>query len=123
MRETTKTDPPSAAIASFSLAHQPLTAKQGSTVIAWHSTYGRNCTGTLNVLLSKRVGSTFVLRTASGSATTYRIKSINEVAKGAYPDSWFRLSGPRQLVLMTCSNLVRGQYRSNTVVVAVPVKG
>lgn len=111
----------SAAVASVSRAHQPLSAKQGTTLIAWHNTYGRNCDGALNVLLQKRIGDTFKLRSASGAVTTFRIKTIGTVAKGAYPDKWFRMTGPRQLVLMTCANLLRGQYMSNKVYIAVPV--
>lgn len=107
-------------VASVVREWQPLNAKSGTTVLLWHSRYGVGCDGTLNVLLSKTVGDTFVVVDAKGARRTYEIAAVNEVPKGEYWDDWFRWDGPRQITLVTCTGLVGGVFTRNHVITAVP---
>lgn len=108
-------------VASVSSSHRGIDAKTGTTFIAWHRTYGSGCNGKLNAILDKRVGDTFALTSSAGKATQFRITAVYTIAKGKFAQRWFRNSGPRQVVLMTCANLIKGKYVGNKVIVGVPL--
>lgn len=112
--------PPSALIASVVTDFQPLKATSGSTVILWHSRYGAGCNGTLNVLMHRRIGDQFSITDGAGTTRAYAISAMITVPKGHYKASWFRATGPRQLSLITCTDLVNGVFLKNLVILAVP---
>ena len=111
---------PSNKVASVVTDWRPLSATSGTTVLLWHSRFGAGCNGTLNVLFDKRIGDTFKIVDAKGTATVYEVAAINTVAKGKYWDAWFRYDGPRQLTLVTCTGLLDGEFTQNYVITAVP---
>lgn len=112
--------PPSAKIVGVSTRHRPLDARTGTTVLVWHSRFGVGCDGTLNRIINRPVGTTFTIADAKGKARTYRIATIDKVKFGDYKPQWFRLKGPRQLTLITCTDLERGKFTHNLVLTAVP---
>ena len=112
--------PDDARVAGVSARHQPLSARVGSTIIAWHD-YWDGCYGSLNVLSTKKPGFTFSVTDGKGKTRKYEIVEVTTVKMGNYPASWFTLNGPRQLVLVTCAGkLVNGHKVLNSVVRAVP---
>jgi hypothetical protein len=112
--------PASAKIATISRRHQPLNASEGTTFIAWHVRWNKGCNGTLNPLAFKPVGYVFTTTDASGAVQRWVIQSSFKVKKGRYQRAWFTENGPRQLVLITCSDLIGGKFRKNRVIIAVP---
>ncbi len=113
--------PASAKVAGLSARHAGLDAKRGTSVLTWHVRYGPGCDGDLNVLLGKRPGDTFTIRTVDGGSTTYRIDREVTVPKGRYPGAWFDQSGPHRLALFTCNDLRRGKFTKTTAIFAAPV--
>ena len=117
-------DPPaSAEVAGVSARHQPLLARQGSTVIAWHVRYGKGCEGALNPLLKKKMGSTFAIVSNEGERQEYRLVDRAKVKRGRYKPEWFRTNGAPQVSLFTCSDLTNGKYRTTTALFAEPIRG
>ena len=117
-------DPPaSAEVAGVSTRHQPLLARQGSTVIAWHVRYGKGCSGALNPLLNREMGSTFDIVTRNGDRQEYRLVDKEKVKRGRYKPEWFRTNGAPQVSLFTCSDLTDGKFRTTTALFAEPIRG
>ncbi len=115
-------DPPATArAAGVTRQHQPLLARGGTTVIAWHVRYGKGCDGTLNPLLDKPRGSTFDIVTAAGMRETYALRSRTTVPRGAYRPEWFRSNGSPQVALFTCADPRGGKYQKTTALFAEPV--
>lgn len=107
--------------AGVSIRHQPLSAQSGSTIIVWHVNYN-GCQGKLNVVNNKNVGFRFNVTDEQGETLTYEIAKRLKVKKGNYDPDWFMLSGPRQLVLVTCTGkVVNRSYTDNLVIIATPI--
>lgn len=107
--------------AGISIRHQPLSATSGSSIIVWHINYN-GCQGKLNVINSKKKGFTFKVKDEAGKIQKYAVTSKYQVRKGNYKSEWFMLTGPRQLVMVTCiGKVVDGHYLDNLVVIATPV--
>lgn len=113
--------PPSAKVAGLSSRHARLDADRGTSVLTWHVRYGPGCDGDLNVLLGKRPGDTFTVRTVDGDTTTYRIDREVTVPQGRYPTAWFDQSGPHRLALFTCDDLRNGKFTKTTAIFATPM--
>jgi hypothetical protein len=111
--------PNTARAAGVSTRHQPLTARTGTSLVVWHYTFGKKCPSPLNVLTELKVGEEFEIFDGK-STRTYRLTERHRVRFGDYRPEWFRLSGPRQVVLVTCTGLVNGRYTRNLIHVAVP---
>ena len=97
----------------------------GTTVIAGHVDSATEGVGFFARLLRVKVGEKVAL-SGAGHSATYRIVSVQLVAKGALSsDSHaFDQTGDHRLVLITCAgdyHRDRGGYDSNLVVTAVPV--
>lgn len=97
----------------------------GTTVIAGHVDSATEGTGFFARLLRIEVGNKVTVR-GSGHAATYRIVSVQLVAKQALSTQShaFDSDGDHQLVLITCAGSYdrsRGGYASNLVVTGVPV--
>lgn len=106
--------------AGVSVRHAPLKADVGSSIIVWHINYS-GCNGKLNVINSKKRGFTFSVVDETGETRTYAIAEVLRIPKGRYRPEWFRLDGPRQLVLVTCVGVVvNGHYKDNLVIIARP---
>lgn len=115
------TPPASPLNAGVSLLHQPLSSKEGSSVIVWHVNY-RGCQGKLNVINDEKPGFTFGVIDENGDLVEYAIRERLQVKKGDYEEDWFMLSGKRQLIMVTCiGKVVRGSYLDNLVIIATPV--
>lgn len=108
-------------VASLVTNWRPLSAKKGTTVLLWHSRFGKGCEGTLNVLFRTPPGGTFTVTDAKGKAHRYKIRAIAIVPKGKYQRPWFAYNGPRQMTLVTCTGLVRNTFTKNYIITAVPV--
>lgn len=107
--------------AGVSIRHQPLSSESGSSLIVWHVNY-KGCQGKLNVINNKRRGYEFEVIDESGESVRYKIFKRIQVKKGEYDPEWFLLSGPRQLVLVTCTGrVVNRSYTDNLVIIATPV--
>jgi hypothetical protein len=107
--------------AGLSARHMPLNSDLGTSVIAWHVNYN-GCVGKLNVINNKPVGFEFSVSDENGVSTKYRITEKFSVKKGNYEAEWFDLSGPRRLLLVTCTGkVVNGSYQKNLILVAEPV--
>lgn len=118
-----KLDPPaSAAVVGVSSRHQPLLAQTGTTVLAWHVRYGQGCSGALNPLLKKSIGSKFEIVAADGTRQAYELVERKSVTRGKYQPEWFRTNGPAQVSLFTCSNLRNGEFENTSVFLAEPVQ-
>lgn len=115
-------DPPRSPLnVGISTRHMPLSSPIGSSILAWHINYN-GCIGKLNVITRQAVGSTFTVVDEKGFKQQFKITQRVTVPKGKYRPSWFTLSGPRQLVMVTCTGTVRnGHYDKNLVVIAKPV--
>ena len=108
--------------AGVSQRHMPLSSNIGTSVITWHVNYS-GCWNALNVLTTKKVGSTFKVTDENGKTVKYKINKKVVVKKGNYKKSWFTLVGPRQLALFTCTGgFINGHYKDNWVLIATPVK-
>lgn len=116
-------DPPASPLnAGVSLRHMPLSSPIGSSIIVWHINYA-GCIGKLNVVTKQKLGSTFSIVDEKGFKHVFKITQRVTVPKGKYKQSWFTLTGPRQLVMVTCTGRVRnGHYDKNLVVIATPVE-
>jgi len=114
-------DPPkSPQFAGVSIRHQPLSAIQGSSIIAWHVSY-HGCKGRLNVLSEAPLNTKFSVVDEKGISTQYQVVKNFKIPKGQYEADWFRLNGPRQLVFITCTGkVVNGSYTQNQVLIAIP---
>lgn len=112
--------PASAKIATISRRHQPLNASEGTTFIVWHVRWNKGCNGTLNPLATKSAGFEFTTIDADGAVQRWVLTDNFTVKKGHYRHAWFTENGPRQLVLITCADLVGGKFRRNRVLIAVP---
>jgi hypothetical protein len=107
--------------AGVSNRHMPLSAELGSTVIVWHVNLN-GCQGKLNAINKKKVGFQFDVTDENGETIKYEVSKKLTVPKGKYKAEWFELSGPRQLVLVTCTGtVVKGSYKENLVIFASPV--
>jgi hypothetical protein len=113
--------PPSAQIGGVSTRHQPLLSSGGTTVIAWHYRFGPGCFGSMNPLVTKRVGSTFDIVSATGKKQTYKIVDRTTVPRGQYQPQWFSTSGAPRLSMFTCSDLRNGEFRKTSAIFAEPV--
>ncbi len=111
---------PSNRVASVVVDYRSIKAVSGTTVLLWHSRYGVGCNGTLNVLFHKRAGFRFNVTDAAGTTHHYVISAAHTVVKGAYQAAWFRMGGPRQLTLITCTGLISNVFTRNYVITAVP---
>jgi hypothetical protein len=107
--------------AGISTLHARIGARFGTTVIAWHVWYGRECPGTLNSLRRLPIGSTFEIQRKGGKPITLKITERVSVPRGQYLDEWFRPDGPYQVAFFTCGGLRNGVHTTNVVVIAVPV--
>ena len=106
--------------AGVSARHNPLEAKEGSSIIVWHINY-KGCVGKLNPITESKVGAKFSVVDEMGTTQSYKIASKTTVALGDYKPEWFRLDGPRQLVFVTCGGkVVKGHYTRNQILIAVP---
>ena len=115
-------DPPATnKAAGLSTRHRGLQALRGTSVITWHTRFGKGCPGTLNPILGRSIGSEFDLVSASGARQTYRLVDRAVVPRGRYRPAWFRLMGPRQIALFTCSDFQDGGFRRTTALFAEPV--
>lgn len=114
-------DPPSSpANAGVSARHNPLSATSGSSIVTWHVNYN-GCAGALNPITKKDIGFTFSIKDEKGESTKYKIVENYTVPKGSYLPEWFELTGPRQIVLVTCTGkFVKGHYQDNLVLIARP---
>jgi hypothetical protein len=115
------TPPATNRAAGISTLNAPIGARFGTTVIAWHVRYGRDCPGTLNSLRRLPIGTTFEIQRKGGAPIQLRITERVSVPKGEYLDEWFRPDGPYQVALFTCGGLRGGIHTTNIVVIAVPV--
>jgi hypothetical protein len=116
-------NPPATNLAAgISARNAPLRAKKGTTIITWHVRYGVGCNGALNPVLKMPIGSTFTTREANGAERTFKITKKFVVPKTGLKNSWFRKNGPHRLVLLTCADLVDGQFRKTEAVIAAPVR-
>ena len=99
----------------------------GSTVVAAHVDSRLTGIGQFARLRKVPVGSTLSLTTADGSVHTYRVSTVEKIAKDQAPvDQWFDRSGAPRLVLVTCGGAWRrdiGHYADNVVVTAEPLGG
>lgn len=106
--------------AGVSIRHQPLNAETGASVIVWHINYN-GCQGKLNVINNKKPGFKFDVIDEAGNEVTYEVSKRYQVKKGKYDPNWFLLSGPRQLVLVTCTGkVINRSYTDNLVIIATP---
>lgn len=107
--------------AGLSQRHMPLNSTLGTSVITWHVNYN-GCWNKLNVMMYKKVGTTFKVTDEDGTVTKYKITKKLTIKKGKYRKSWFQLIGPRQLALFTCTGAFKnGHYTQNMVFIATPV--
>ena len=111
--------PGSSKVAGLSRVHATPGASLGTSVIAWHVRYGRGCPGSLNVLLSAPVGTTFDVQLRHGEPVTYRIVGRSSVPRGRYPVQWFDQVGEHRVVLLSCADLWNGAFRRTVATFAV----
>jgi hypothetical protein len=99
----------------------PLSSSIGTTVLAWHVNFN-GCWNDLNYLIGdEKVGFKFKITDETGVTKTYKISQITVVKKGNYKKSWFTITGPRQLALITCAGVfANGHYVENKVIIAIP---
>ena len=115
------TPPRSPLVAGISIRHKPLSSPTGSSLVVWHVTFN-GCPGKLNPLISKKKGYIFEVVDERGRTTKYVISRKKTVKRGAYDPKWFLLSGPRQLVLVTCTGKpVKRVFPNNLFIFASPV--
>lgn len=113
--------PKSPLVAGVSIRHRPLSADFGSSLVVWHVSYN-GCQGKLNPIINKKKGYSFQVVDEKGRKTEYAISQRIQVKRGKYDPKWFMLSGPRQLVLVTCTNRVGNRgFLDNLFIIASPV--
>ena len=97
----------------------------GSLLIAGHVNYVGQGTGALGRIGQLRVGDPIVTR-GTGAPQGWRVISLTSYLKSdGLPSAIFRAGGTRQLTLVTCGGTLdasRGNYLSNIVVIAAPVR-
>lgn len=115
-------DPPKSPLnVGLSIRHQPLASPIGSSLLVWHVNYN-GCQGRLNVINDKKPGFTFKVKDENKLLTTYKVTEVYKVKKGKYKPEWFMLTGPRQLVMVTCTGkVVNRSYTHNLVIIAAPL--
>lgn len=115
-------DPPESPLAiGLSSRHQPLSSPFGSSLLVWHISYS-GCQGRINFMTKKKVGYQFSMIDELANIRDYKITEIRTVKVGNYKREWFRLSGPRQLVFVTCTGrVVNRHHTQNLVIIASPV--
>jgi sortase (surface protein transpeptidase) len=99
-------------------------ATAGTTVIAGHVDTKQAGAGAFYKLERLAMGSRIQLRTATGSAISYRTTARAVYRKSSLPAELFDRAGQRRLALVTCGgpfDTATGSYRYNVVVYAVPV--
>ncbi len=99
-------------------------AKQGTTLLAGHVDSAKRGAGAFYRLKNARRGDRVTVTAESGRKQRYRITSIRRMRKSRLPESVYRTTGAHRLVLVTCGgpfDAVKGSYRDNIVVTAVPV--
>lgn len=107
--------------AGLSSRHMPLSADLGTSFLTWHVNFNK-CQGKLNVINDKEIGFEFSVIDEKGETDLYRITERFTVKKGDYDADWFSLSGPRKLLLVSCTGkIVKGSYLKNLVIFAEPV--
>lgn len=116
--------PESSKVAQYTEA-SPLTAKEGSTVIAGHVNFADGSPGALGTLHKIEKGAPVYATDANGKVHKYKVVALDVLKKEALPFTIFRTAGDRQLVVVTCGGgieTVNGipVYASNLIVTAVP---
>ena len=112
--------PRSPLYAGLSARHNPLNATEGSSLIVWHINY-EGCIGTLNPIISAKIGTNFAVVDENGKKKSYKISKSFSVPVGNYQSDWFRLDGSRQLIFVTCGGkVVNGHYTRNEIVISIP---
>lgn len=100
------------------------TDARGSVVLGGHVDSLRYGVGPLVRLRGLESGASVVVGLTDGTATTYRVQSVQDIPKaGVAFDQVFDRDGPRLLRIITCGGPYdrgRGGYQDNLVVVAVP---
>ena len=98
-------------------------AKSGSVLIAGHVDSATAGAGAFFHLKSARQGDVIQVTTANGRTFSYRVTSVQTMAKADLPTGIYSRSGKPRLVLVTCGgpfDSAAGHYRDNVVVTAVP---
>lgn len=113
--------PRSPLVAGVSIRHKPLSSPTGSSLIVWHVTYN-GCRGKLNKIIDKKKGFAFEVTDEKGEKTKYAISKRIQVKRGKYDPNWFLLSGPRQLVMVTCTGKrTKAGFSDNLFIFASPI--
>jgi hypothetical protein len=102
-----------------------LDAVAGTSVVVGHVSDNHDRPGAFRRLWGVRPGTTITTR-ERGVTTTWRVTTVDKVAKGHLSRTLFTQGLARRLVLITCANRVTHgayfHYTANEVVVAVPVR-
>ncbi|MGW7684039.1 class F sortase [Kribbella sp. NPDC054772] len=97
----------------------------GSVVLGGHVDSKQYGVGPLVRLRTLRAGAAVVIGLTDGTATTYRVQSVQDIPKTSMAfDQVFDRDGARLLRIVTCGGPYdpdRGGYQDNLVVTAVPV--
>jgi LPXTG-site transpeptidase (sortase) family protein len=117
--------PESSKVAEYTDA-SPISATEGSTVIAGHVNFEDGSAGALEPLHKVTKGTPVYATDASGKVHKYKVTKLDVLEKQAIPFDVFRTTGARQLVIVTCggeAEKVNGvlAYTHNVVVTAEPV--
>lgn len=117
--------PESSKVAEYTEA-SPITAVDGSTVIAGHVNFADGSAGALEPLHNITKGTPVYATDASGKVHKFKVTKLDVLEKQALPFDIFRTSGARQLVIVTCGGTVERvngvlAYTHNVVVTAEPV--
>lgn len=99
----------------------PLSAAQGTAVIAWHVRFGPGCRGSLNPLSIAPLGARFSITRRGGVPVEYVITGRDAAPSDHLPQRWFRLRGEFRVGLFTCGDLQAGRFRSTVATFAEPV--
>lgn len=105
---------------------QPVSASEGSTLIASHVDYGHGDAAPFGQLWRVEKGTPIFVRDESGQVYGFIAQQIGLHTRTGIPDEAFRLDGDRMLHLVTCSGpVITGEdapfYEYNLVVSAVPL--
>lgn len=115
----------------------PIDATAGSTVLSAHINSPSGGEGPFWGLADVAKGAPVEIQDATGTKSTYKVSELVTVPKDQsspgwkkYELKWFTLTGPRQIVLVTCGGPMLGFdeagipiYKYLTVAVATPVGG
>ncbi|BBH17766.1 class F sortase [Nocardioides baekrokdamisoli] len=98
----------------------------GTTVLVGHVTNGW-IRGAFFTLATVTPGMTVYTRSAQGLQERWTVISVNAYPRDALPQSFFTVSGPRRLALVTCGGSISyhagaRSYADNIVVLATPVR-